>query len=100
MSIQYQYYSQGSSLTLSFGTSATTINDKLNYYALNHLAITATVDCYVSVVASNGAVIATATSSQLVMARTETIIPCVKGRSLSVIGSAAGTLYVTEFLAA
>lgn len=100
MSITYQYYRQGSTYNLAFGTSATSVNDSLNYEGLNHLAVTSTVDCYVSVTCSNGAIAAVATSSQFIMSRVETIIPHVQARSLSVIGSAAGTLYVTEFIAA
>lgn len=100
MSIVYQYYRQGSTYNIAYSTSATNVNSLFNDAALNHLSVTATADCYVSVTISNGAITASATSSQFIMARTETIIPHIKAKSISVYGSAAGTLYVTEFLGA
>ena len=99
MSITYQYYKQGSTFTLVLSTAATNLLTDLNYLALNHLAVTSTVDCFVQITDSKGTLAAT-TASQYVMSKTETIIPYVKGRRISAIGSGAGTLYATEFLAA
>jgi len=99
MSIVYQYYFQGSAQTLTYGTSAGTATNAFNTTALNHIAITSTTDCFVRISGAT-ATTASSTNGQYVMARTETIIPCVKATSLSVIGSsAAGSLFITEFLA-
>lgn len=100
MSIVYQYYRQGSTSTIVLASASTSLSDTFNYANLNHLAVTSTVDCYVVVTDKAVADTATAVNGQFVMARTETIIPYIKARSLAAIAGGAGTLYVTEFIGA
>lgn len=103
MSIVYQYYRQGTTQIVAFTSIGAATSSILNTTALNHIAITSTVDAHVFITGS-GSVVSAVTAGagalgQFIMARTETVIPCVKASGISIWGLNDGTGYITEFLA-
>ena len=99
MSISYQFYTQGSSRTLSIGTSAVSVDNILNISGINHLSVTSTVDCFVTLTQNETAVSATTANGEFILSRAQTIIPAISKKSISVIGATqSGTFYYTEYL--
>ena len=103
MSIVYQYYRQGSSQLVTFAVNSASNSTAFTSSNVNHISVVASVAASLFVTQS-GAIVSSTTSGaamgQYILSNTETIIPCVKAVGCSIFGYAAGSAWITEFLAA